>query len=458
MTNIDTISENVKLLSRQIESEINRISQEANTRPIKTTDSLIYIGNWQDAIPRSIWTDATLSAMDVRCWGVIRTQAVSRSAVMLSLNTLLKETLGYSKATISRVIYVLRLTRWISLCSSLRSETGQFRGNIYAIHDAPVPLQDAIYLDQNYLDFVKKQLTHNNKTIRQLAETIWQTIYTQLDRHTLSMGSESQSVNEALRQILHAPQTETTTIKLNNRQVQKLNPVKNSQVQKMNPATKHQVQNLNLAGQKTKNQENQEHNIQVQKMNPAPICSSRCSSSLNNKFINKSTTTNSEGISKKGGLKIKPTSVSDDCQNLIYPKSFNQNEIQLADIYLSKIDPTLRQDFLDETAAQIKQRSKTNNPIRNPIGYLSWLCNQYQQGNTYLTSAYINFRKQRKRKEQTERKLKEQQQAMTHAALAGEIKSRVKTKQTQSRGNSDKKQKLSRVAELKNAVKGKKND
>jgi len=429
MENIASISENVKLLSRQIETEINRLSQDTQSGSVKSTDSLIYIGNWQDAIPRSIWTDATLSAMDVRCWGVIRTQAVSGSAVMLSLNTLLKETLGYSKATISRVIYVLRLTRWISLCSSLRTETGQFRGNIYAIHDAPVPLQDAIYLDQNYLGFVKKQLTHNNTTIQQLAETIWEAINTQSAGHTLNVGSENPSVNESLHQILYAPQSESTPIKFNNRL----------------------VQNLNLDRQKTKNQENQSHNIQVQKLNPATICSSRCSS-LNNKFINKSTTTNSEGISKKGGLKIEPASVPVDCQKLIYPKAFNRNEIRLADIYLDKIDPTLRQDFLDETAAQIKQRSKTNSPIRNPIGYLSWLCNQHSQGNTYLTSAYIKFQQQRERKEQTERKLKKQQAEMTRAALSGEITQVSST--TKQPGV--KKQNLSRVAELKNAVKGRK--
>ena len=137
------ISETIKVLSNRIEIEINRLSHD--TKGNKQTDSLVFIGNWQDAIPRSIWVDALLSAVDVRCWGIIRTQAVNGSAVMLSLNNLLKESLGYSNATVSRVIFILRLSRWISLCSKLRTERGKFRGHIYAIHDNPVSLEDAIY-------------------------------------------------------------------------------------------------------------------------------------------------------------------------------------------------------------------------------------------------------------------------------------------------------------------------
>ncbi|MCK5190767.1 MAG: hypothetical protein KAR12_12000, partial [Methylococcales bacterium] len=127
MSQVLNISDNIKILSGRIETEVNRLSSDTQNDG-NQTDSLIYIGNWQDAIPRSIWVDPSLSAVDVRSWGIIRTQAVSGSAVMLSLNNLLATTLGYSNATVSRVIYILRLTRWISLCSTLRTDSGKFRG------------------------------------------------------------------------------------------------------------------------------------------------------------------------------------------------------------------------------------------------------------------------------------------------------------------------------------------
>ena len=414
MKNLASISDNVKLLSERISQEVDRISQDQASN--HRTDSLVYIGNWQDAIPRSIWTDATLSAMDVRSWGVIRTQAVSGSAVMLSLNTLLKETLGYSKATISRAVYVLRLTRWISLCSTLRTETGRFKGNIYAIHDSPVPLHDAIYLDKDYLNFVKKQITHNNQSIRQLAQTIWQVIQeTESENH-----SPSSTAEQALDQLVNSADDPEYI------QVQILNLGQKSRVQKMNPAAKHQVQILNPVNEKNEIEENQELNIQVQKMNPAPICSSSCSSSFNDNNFNKTTTTNSEGIFKKAGSKIEPSADRTISPDLVFPKAFNQNEIKLARMYLKKIEEELQQKFLDETAAQIKQREKTSNPIRNPVGYLSWLCTEHRRGNTYLTSAHIAFQEQRERKKLRKTRLKQQQEELTRAALhAGSIETVV---------------------------------
>ncbi|SMG63346.1 conserved hypothetical protein, partial [methanotrophic bacterial endosymbiont of Bathymodiolus sp.] len=82
--------------------------------------------------------------------------------------------LDYSNATVSKIIYVLRLTRWISLCSQLRAQSGKFKGNIYAIHDTPLFIADSIYLDKEYLTFVQQQISHKNKKISKLAESIWQ--------------------------------------------------------------------------------------------------------------------------------------------------------------------------------------------------------------------------------------------------------------------------------------------
>ena len=401
MSSVLTISDTIKTLSERIESEINRLSHD--TKASNLTDSLVFIGNWQDAIPRSIWVDSLLTAIDVRCWGIIRTQAVNGSAVMLSLNHLLKETLGYSNATISRVIFILRLSRWISLCSTLRTQNGKFRGNIYAIHDNPVSLEDAIYLDSHYIEFVKKQTSHKNHSISVLAKSVWQNISDTVQQQTAFQSSSiNQGVYHGLNQLVNQQGPKTNQVI----HVYNLNLGENSQVQKLNMATKHQVQFLNVVGQKTESIENQQHSIHVQKLNVAPLCSSRCSSSsLNNK-------TPPTDISKYEKKEIQ--------ENLIYPKVFNANENKLANMYLKKIEIDVQQNFLDETAAQIKQRSKTNNPIRNPIGFLAWLCNEHEKGNTYLTSAYLKYQEQRARKEARERNIKQQQREITQAALNGE--------------------------------------
>jgi hypothetical protein len=399
-----TISDNIKILSGRIETEVNRLSHDTlNDR--NQTDSLLYIGNWQDAIPRSIWVDVSLNAIDVRSWGIIRTQAVNGSAVMLSINHLLKDTLGYSNATVSRVIYVLRLTRWISLCSTLRTDSGKFRGNIYAIHDNPVLLGDAIYLDSHYIEFVNKQTSHRNNAIRTLAQSIWQVIAESVHHeNTFLSASPETGVTGSLNHLVNSSATKTPKTNYANH-VYNLNRDENSQVYKLNVDTKHHVHFLNVDEEKNEIDENQTDSNHVQILNVDTICSS---SSLNKK----TPTTNSEGISKHPEKKVKP--------ELIYPKSFNANENKLAKMYLKKIEPALQQSFLDEAAAQIKQHSKTNNPIRNPIGYLAWLCNEHGKGNTYLTSASLKHQEQRERAASREQKIKQQQQELTQTALNGE--------------------------------------
>jgi len=401
MSAVLNISDTIKTLSERIETEINRLSDDTQASNLK--DSLVFIGNWQDAIPRSIWVDSLLTAIDVRCWGIIRTQAVNGSAVMLSLNQLLKETLGYSNATISRVIFILRLSRWISLCSTLRTQNGKFRGNIYAIHDNPVSLEDAIYLDSHYIEFVKKQTSHKNHSVSGLAKSVWQGISDTVQQQKAFQPSAiNQGVYTGLNQLVNQQGPKTNQLI----HVYNLNLAKNSQVQKLNEATKHQVQFLNVVNKKNEINKNQQDSIRVQKLNVAPICSSRCSSSSLNK---KTSTTCVTDIPELAENEIQ--------ENLIYPKVFNANENKLAKMYLQKIEAESRQNFLDETAAQIKQHSKTSNPIRNPIGFLAWLCNEHGKGNTYLTSAYLKWQEQRERKENSDKMLKQQQKELTVAAL-----------------------------------------
>lgn len=404
----NTISESIQLLSQQIASELDRIAKEPQNE-MNPTDSLVYIGNWQDAIPRSIWVDQDLDPIDVRSWGVIRTQAIHRSAVMLSLNKLLKEKLDYSSATLSRVIFILRLTRWISLCSQLRTEQGRFRGNIYAIHDTPITLSDSIYLDEEYLSFVEKHTAHKNEKIRQLAKSIWQSL------------DESIKTDFGFFQHSNLPETVSDSLQImkENNRVHILNMDENgpkNHVYNLNVDEKHHVHILNMVGQKYEDEENQQLDIHVQNLNTVPICSSSSGSSgssnfFNNKFKEKTTTTNSVGISKAENKK--------NLENLIYPKEFNKNEIKLAKIWLEKIESVLQQDFLDETAAQIIHRRKTAKPIFNPTGWLSWLINEHCQGNTCLTSMYLKHQEKREREQRTEKANKEKEKELTKAARQG---------------------------------------
>jgi hypothetical protein len=132
--------------------------------------------------------------------------------------------------------------------------------------------------------------------------------------------------------------------------VQKINPVQNDRVHSVNPV---------------KNDYD---------------CS--CSSS----YINiKTTTTNTEKIEKNFSEKIP----------LVFPVGLNAKEINLAKSNMAGIEPSLQQAILDEMAAKIQTQCKTSNPVRNPIGYLAWMCNAHRAGTAVLTSLGIRYAEKR---------------------------------------------------------------
>jgi hypothetical protein len=137
-----------------------------------TNDAIIYMGYKQDSIPRAIWFDPALQGIDVRAWGLIRTQLDTDNPVTISLHSFLRQQLRHSKATVSRILYVLRLSRWITLCRTLHNAAGHKQGHVYAIHDHALSITDTFALDPNYLDFVNQQTKHGYPYVRQLAESI----------------------------------------------------------------------------------------------------------------------------------------------------------------------------------------------------------------------------------------------------------------------------------------------
>lgn len=78
--------------------------------------------------------------------------------------------------------------------------------------------------------------------------------------------------------------------------------------------------------------------------------------------------------------------------------------------------------ILDETAAQIQAKRTSSKPIRNPVAYLAWLCQEQAKGNPVLTSLSIRYRNNRERKQQTEQQVRQQQQAL---AAQSELESSV---------------------------------
>ncbi|MBS3954313.1 MAG: hypothetical protein KGZ88_15300 [Methylomicrobium sp.] len=390
------------------------------TGPGAQREALLYIGHWQDAIPRAIWSDPDLEAIDVRCWGLMRTQTLTGSAVLLSLHRLLHSHLGIAKPTVSKVLYVLRLTRWLSLCSALRTPTGQFKGHVYAVHDHRLALTDALYLDPEYLDFVNHQRRHHQAQIRTLARQIWQAIDHREEPPSCAAVSDFFQQVNGQRQVQIINLADDRVQKLNpvpKPQVQKVNLAKINQVQKMNLAQTDQVQKLNLANPKQepkeKPKEKQSLIDEVQKLNRSAYITTTTSSSCSSSFLNKFKITTTTPVSANREKNLTDAARAP----LSYPPSFNASEQALAQRYLNPIDPELHQALLDETAAQIDAKRTSHRPIRNPLAYLSWLCQEHAKGHPVLTSLSIRYRDNRERQQRTEQQVRNHQQEL--AALSG---------------------------------------
>jgi hypothetical protein len=141
----------------------------------------------------------------------------------------------------------------------------------------------------------------------------------------------------------------------------------------------------------------------VKQINPAAYITTTTSCSSN--FNKKTTTTTDPDY-------LKQITAAEALSTLVFPPEFNASEQALARLYVQTLEPALRQHFLDETAAQIEAKRNTSNPIRNPIAYLGWLCNEQAKGNTRLTSLSIRYRDNRLRKRQTEQQIQQKQQEL----------------------------------------------
>jgi len=135
-------------------------------------DGVLFVGNWHDSFPRALLMDPALTDTDVFAWLHMKAQADPNAAYTFSQDALAKA-IKKSKPTLIAALHILQLTRWLTLCARLRDPTSnQYRGNVYALHDQPLPLADTQHLNPDYLDFVREMTTHANPRVRQVANDV----------------------------------------------------------------------------------------------------------------------------------------------------------------------------------------------------------------------------------------------------------------------------------------------
>ena len=168
---------------------------------------LLYMGNVHDSIPRRLLLDTRLSPLDKTAWIMIRLYAQQNQGAVFPTYDELQLQLASpfngkaSRETVSRVLLMLRLTGWLSLCRRVRDDKGRVKGNIYAQHDEPLSALDAETLDPTWLDTVAMGCAHKNRTVSQMA---W-SVLTDIQHDPTMRHQHSQMA--AIAERLGAPQT-----------------------------------------------------------------------------------------------------------------------------------------------------------------------------------------------------------------------------------------------------------
>jgi len=125
-----------------------------------------------DAAPTALIEDGDLAPMDKVIW-LILMKKISRAGGITVLPThseLAKITNVAARETVSRALAMLRCRRWLSVCQTAWREGGQHRGSAYALHTAPLPIADALYLDRHYASFLTKTTRAGCARLRKAAQ------------------------------------------------------------------------------------------------------------------------------------------------------------------------------------------------------------------------------------------------------------------------------------------------
>lgn len=142
-------------------------------------DGLLFFGNPHETVPRSLLLDPRLGHVDKLGWQMMRMLVNPDRTTAVptydELQPLLRGAPGQkaSRATVARVIAVLRLTRWVSLGHRARNaQNGRIIGNVYILHDEPLSPAEASVLDADYVEYVCRCLDHQNKVVKAVATMV----------------------------------------------------------------------------------------------------------------------------------------------------------------------------------------------------------------------------------------------------------------------------------------------
>ena len=323
-------------------------------------DAMLFMGNWHQAVPAMVIQDPVLEPVDKLVWMVIMLHAreTGGRTAFPDYDTIASKTNVSSTSTVSRAIAILRLTRWLTLCARIRQTSGRFTGNVYILHDEPLPLVDAIYLDDAYMAFVTQSQEHHHARVRRVAQAVTASLDIDIRRGE-DLGAQGSAIERRLQAV---KMLADTSRKHDN----------SGRYFTFNAAALSQLKNPSDAGIAEPLDQHQNSKVE-----PKTHYSSGCSSDY--KKTTTTTTTQNTDIEKKAFPESSQTIPLPTEQTLIYPPRLSENQKLLADRYLAMIAPEDRQLVLDELQGRLSSEQKGMKPVYDELRFLHSLCKAAQK-------------------------------------------------------------------------------
>lgn len=306
-------------------------------------DTLLFLGQRHQAFPAIIVSDPVLEPVDKIIWmtlwqagGAGLMQATFPSYAEIAANAHVG-----SKTTIARALAILRATRWISLCATVRGRGGRFRNNVYAVHDEPQTLATATALDPTYMKFLEAAREHAHLRVRSVARAVLASIDEDIDAQ-IDVVAPVNVINQRLQALKAVSAAgEHRYFGFSPRRVAAIDAESRPEEEV------DRVQNLDSVDQ-------------------VQILDSVTRSSSNNK------TTTTETSPERPQDATEPA--------LVFPRSLTENQRTLALHYLRRVPTTMRQAVLDELDGRLRAANHGAKPLYDPVRYLHRLCVEVEEG------------------------------------------------------------------------------
>ena len=310
-----------------------------------TADALLFLGNRHHAVPALVVQDPVLEPVDKLIWMVIYQsgRGTGAKAVFPSYTDIARLANVASSATVARAIAILRATRWLSLCARGRDAGGRFSGNVYALHDEPLPLADALHLDSGYMAFLQTACRHHHARVRRVAAALC----TSLDAD-IRAGKDVLAPVHRIERRLEAVRT--------------LHQGGGRRYFSFSAAVLSSLANTG-AEREDVDQDQYSKAVDPQNLKAVPGSSS--------KTINTTTTKTGKECTARAAVEL---------QQLIFPARLKDNQRALAARYLAQVPVEHRQTVLDELEGRLQAERRGAKPVYDELRYLHHLCIAVNRG------------------------------------------------------------------------------